>query len=154
MADITGAAYLDALVTALEGNATVDGGGTVPTCRVYSAPLGPQDTIGREMFIFLDIDQTDDQLAMGDANRLEVYTLSGIVSVQAIGAGNAEAKTARDRAVALYGAMKAEIYGDIDLAVTGVKASEVVRYSLRQIVAEEGRFCIIDFDIEITATNE
>jgi hypothetical protein len=148
-------AFIDALASALIALPALSG------VNVYTAAVDPAD-LGTESIMFAEevgIDQ--EQAAMSSADVNEVFPVPGWITCFAtmpqgadqVATINAAAKTARDAAFTILGAVTGYVRSNRTVAGT-VLGAEVTSIKVTQGMAPEaqlGRWCAIQFVVEAEA---
>ena len=151
--------FLDALAAQLSARAGL------AKVRVYTAPVAPEDLGEEAIELGEEIPITQEQAAMGKSDMMENVTIHGSILVSKpyprkttrVETINAGAKTARDRAVAIFGELASEC-GDNPTMATGtppvatVLGVDVTSMTMHQGEAPEaqlGRSCWIEFDLTL-----
>lgn len=137
----TGASVLDQLKTSLEARGGLSG------VQVGTAPLG--DETQREAIIFFGVDGTQEWGILSESSPKEdTYTIEGAIWINKPGAGEVTAKAARDRAVAIFAEVEAQVRSD--QTINGlVMMCEAQSVRLEQGSNTNGRWCQISFDLRI-----
>lgn len=135
-------AFLDALKTRLEARAALAG------VEVHVASMG--ENIGPEAITCYGVEGTQDWAALGQERKKDGFTVHATIEIVKAGAGDAVAKTARDRAEAIL----AEVEAEMKNAFTTVAGSQITALNLSKIDLHQGanptgRWALISFAIDV-----
>lgn len=144
MATSTVPAFLDAWKAGMEGRDAIADAKVV----IATAPTGAP--YPKESIQIFDVAADQRATAMGNKRREETYRARGGLLVHELGAGEAKATIARNRAYALLAEIEAMLRADHNVALT-VQFAEVQAYDLEQGINKESRWASIEFFIAVKA---
>ncbi len=135
-----------ALLTALAGRLRNRAG--LAGVAVATAP----DAAGTpaEVIEFLDTAQDQEFAALGGRRREERYEVRGAIFVARLGAGEATATEARERAYALLAEIENELRADPTVG-GAIQTAEVARVNLQQGASPDGRLAALEFWLRVRA---
>lgn len=133
---------LDTLKTQLEARGGLSG------VQVATASMG--DETAREAIIFFGVDGPQKWGVLSDvAPKEDADTFEGAIWINKPGAGEAVAKAARDRAIALFAELETQLRADQTISGL-VLMCEVENKRLEQGSNTNGRWCQISFGLKAT----
>lgn len=136
-------AFLDALKTALDARAGLDG------VEVATAPQGSGTR--NESIQVHDVTQGEEWALLGARTADETYAVALTVWVVKPGAGEALAKTARDRAYTLMAEVAAALRENPHMGGDSIKVAAMSSADLDQGVNPNGRWAQLTFEVQVEA---
>jgi hypothetical protein len=145
MATTTVPAFLDALKAQLEAREGLAGVG------IYTSPQNEEVTESIEFGY--RIAGTQGWAALGQRARNDDYTVTGIIWKAVDGAGEADAKTARDWVYDTFGELEEQLRTDpyVNQSVTGNTGAQITRADFNQWYDDRKRMARMEFDITCKA---
>jgi hypothetical protein len=145
MATTTVPAFLDALKAQLEARAGLANVG------IYTSPQSEEVTESIEFGY--RITGTQGWAALGQRRRGDEYVVTGIIWKAADGAGEADAKVARDWVYDAFGELEEQLRTDpwVNNAVTGDTGAQITRADFNQWYGDRQRIARMEFDISCRA---
>lgn len=118
--------------------------------EVYTAGLADASRV-EECIVFGQVTVDDLQAGIGMTDMFEEYSIAGAIRVRRPGAGEAAAKSARDRLFTILGYLQEYLADHPTLSVDGVKSVEFKGFELDEWAEDRERWAGLRFRLDVRA---